>query len=96
MFGHLGAKIGEQEGKMQQMTEKVGLLKAWREEGVTQGHASDLGTPPLRNILGGWSSHLHLERLWMELSTDQVTQQVPCGTWRIYVASTYKTYKYLM
>ena len=30
MFGHLGAKVGEQGRKMQQMTEKVGFLEAWR------------------------------------------------------------------
>ena len=28
MFGHLGAKVGEQGRKMQQMTEKVGFLEA--------------------------------------------------------------------
>ena len=62
MFGHLGAKVGEQGPKMQQMTEKVGFLEAWRGEGVTQVLAPDLGYPPLRNSKGrGWSSHLHLE-----------------------------------
>ena len=62
MFGHLGAKVGEQGRKMQQMTEKVGFLEAWRGEGVMQTQAMDLGYPPLRNSKGrGWSSHLHLE-----------------------------------
>ena len=29
MFGHLGAKVGEQERKMRRMSEKVGFLEAW-------------------------------------------------------------------
>ena len=29
MFGHLGAKVGEQERKMRQLSEKVGFLVAW-------------------------------------------------------------------
>ena len=46
MFGHLGAKVGEQGRKMQQMGEKVGFLEAWRGEGVMQVLAPDLGHPP--------------------------------------------------
>ena len=68
MFGHLGAKVGEQGRKMRQLSEKVGFLEAWRGEGVTQVHATDLGYPPLRNSKEGagaptstWSSQLHLE-----------------------------------
>ena len=62
MFGHLGAKVGEQERKMRQLSEKVGFLEAWRGEGVMQVLAEDLGYPPLRNSKGrGWSSHLHME-----------------------------------
>ena len=62
MFGHLGAKTGEQERKMRQMSEKAGFLEDWMGEGVTQVLAENLGYPPLRNSKGrGWSSHLHLE-----------------------------------
>ena len=62
MFGHLGAKTGEQERKMRQMSEKAGFLEAWMGEGVMQVAATNLGYPPLRNSKGrGWSSHLHLE-----------------------------------
>ena len=46
MFGHLGAKVGEQGRKMQQMTEKVGFLEAWRGEGVMQFLQGISGTPP--------------------------------------------------
>ena len=46
MFGNLGAKVGEQGRKMQQMTEKVGFLEAWRGEGVMQVLAVNLGSPP--------------------------------------------------
>ena len=49
MFGHLGAKVGEQGRKMRQLSEKVGFLEAWRGEGVTQVLARNLGYPPLRN-----------------------------------------------
>ena len=45
MFGHLGAKVGEQGRKMEQMTEKVGFLEAWRGEGVTQFTHEISGTP---------------------------------------------------
>ena len=62
MFGHLGAKVGEQGRKMQQMAEKVGFLEAWRGGGTDGNYAANLGYPPLRNSKGrGWSSHLHLE-----------------------------------
>ena len=46
MFGHLGAKVGEQERKMQQMTEKVRFLEAWMREGVMQLSRRISGTPP--------------------------------------------------
>ena len=44
--GHLGAKVGEQGRKMQQLSEKVGFLEAWRGEGPTQVQAGNLGYPP--------------------------------------------------
>ena len=46
MFGHLGAKVGEQGRKMQQIAEKVGFLEAWRGDGVMRVAAMDLGSPP--------------------------------------------------
>ena len=46
MFGHLGAKVGEQERKMRRLSEKVGFLEAWMGEGPTRGHAANLGSPP--------------------------------------------------
>ena len=46
MFGHLGAKVGEQERKMRRLSEKVGFLEAWRGEGPTRVLAKDLGYPP--------------------------------------------------
>ena len=46
MFGHLGAKVGEQGRKMRQLSEKVGFLEAWRGEGVTQVSGEDLGYAP--------------------------------------------------
>ena len=36
MFGHLGAKVGEQGRKMRQMSEKAGFWEAWMGEGVTR------------------------------------------------------------
>ena len=89
MFGHLGAKVGEQGRKMQQMTGKVGFLEAWRGEGPTQVHAPDLGSPPLRNTKGTAGAPpggfgYQLKKLRLRLSTDQVTQHVPEGTWRIF------------
>ena len=39
MFGHLGAKVGEQGRKMQQLSEKVGFLEAWRGVGGDAVHA---------------------------------------------------------
>ena len=91
MFGHLGAKVGEQGRKMQQLSEKVGFLEAWRGEGMTQVAAEDLGSPPQRKGLelppppGAPNSTWKLVelKLWMELSTDRGTQHVPKGTWRI-------------
>ena len=50
MFGHLGAKVGEQERKMRHMSEKVGFLVAWMGEGVTQGPATNLGYPPFKKL----------------------------------------------
>ena len=88
MFGHLGAKVGEQGRKMQQMTEKVKFLVAWMGEGVTQGHARNLGSPPFRIAKGtagappGGFSY-QLKKLRLRLSMDRVTQHVPEGTWRI-------------
>ena len=45
MFGHLGAKVGEQGRKMRQLSEKVGFLEAWRGEGVMQFTQRFSGTP---------------------------------------------------
>ena len=45
MFGHLGAKVGEQERNMRQLSEKVGFLEAWRGEGVTQFLRAIWGSP---------------------------------------------------
>ena len=46
MFGHLGAKVGEQERKMRQLSEKVGFLEAWRGEGPMQFLRLFSGPPP--------------------------------------------------
>ena len=69
MFGHLGAKVGEQGRKMRQLSEKVGFLEAWKGGGgdaSTRVHIS--GTPPEETPKEGagaptstWSSQLHLE-----------------------------------
>ena len=46
MFGHLGAKVGEQGRKMRQLSEKVGFLVAWR-GGAPRGYTRRIsGTPP--------------------------------------------------
>ena len=94
MFGHLGAKVGEQGRKMRQLTENVGFLEAWRGEGVTQFLRGISGTP-LKKLQrkglelppppGAPNSTWKLVelKLWMELPTDRVTQHVPEGTWRI-------------
>ena len=80
MFGHLGAKVGEQGRKMQQLSEKVGFLEAWRGEGVMQVLARNLGSPPLRIAKGtagappGGFSY-QLKKLRLRLSTPRVTQQ---------------------
>ena len=61
MFGHLGAKVGEQGRKMQQLSEKVGLLEAWRGGGTdastgNRGGGTDASTgngsraPPLKKL----------------------------------------------
>ena len=95
MFGHLGAKTGEQERKMRHMSEKVGFLEAWMGEGVTQFLRGISGTlkklqrkglelpPPPGAPNSTWK--LVELRLWMELPTDRDTQHVPKGTWRIYI-----------
>ena len=94
MFGHLGAKVGEQGRKMQQMIEKVGFLEAWKGDEI---HAKDLRYPPFKELQrkglelppppGAPNSTWKLVelRLWMELSTDRDTQHVPKGTWRIFI-----------
>ena len=46
MFGHLGAKVGEQGRKMRQLSENGGFLEAWRGVGAMRVHALDLGYPP--------------------------------------------------
>ena len=95
MFGHLGAKLGEEGRKMQQMAEKVGFLEAWREGGGDATSTPLSRAPPLKKLQrkglelppppGAPNSTWKLVelRLWMELSTDRVTQHVPEGTWRI-------------
>ena len=90
MFGHLGAKVGEQGRKMQQMIEKVGFLRPGGGEGPTQVHGQDLRHPPLTNSKGrgfppppgapNSTGKLVELKLWMELSTDRDTQHVPKGT----------------
>ena len=96
MLRHLGAileqlgdKIGEQEGKMQQMTEKVGFLEAWKGVGAMREPAPDLGYPPLRNTKGTAGAPpggfgYQLKKLRLRLSTDRVTQQVPTARWRFF------------
>ena len=94
MFGHLGAKTGEQERKMRHMSEKNTFL-------VARGGARHASTgdesrvPPLKKLQrkglelspppGAPNSTWKLVelRLWMELSTDWDTQHVPKGMWRI-------------
>ena len=80
MFGHLGAKVGEQGRKMRQLSEKAGFLEAWMGEGVTQGLAANLGSPPLRIAKGTAGAPpggfgYQLKKLRLRLSTDRVTQQ---------------------
>ena len=81
MFGHLGAKTGEQERKMRQMSEKAGFLEAWRGEGVMQFLQPISGTPVKKLQRKGLelppppgapkSTWKFIElRLWMELSPD--------------------------
>ena len=83
MFGHLGAKVGEQGRKMQQMTEKVGFWEAWRGGGTDASTGSGSRVPPLKKLQrkglelppppGAPNSTWKLVelRLWMELSTDR-------------------------
>ena len=62
MFGHLGAKVGEQERKMRQLSEKVGFLEAWRGGGGDATLARNLGFPPLKNSQrDGWGSTWRLQ-----------------------------------
>ena len=80
MFGHLGAKVGEQGRKMQQMAENAGFLVAWEGGRATRGPATDLGYPPLRNSKGTAGAPpggfgYQLKKLRLRLSTDRVTQQ---------------------
>ena len=96
MFGHLGAKTGEQERKMRQRAETVRILEAWRGGGTDATSAADLGYPPLKKLQrkglelppppGAPNSTWKLVglRLWTELATDRDTQHVPEGTWRIF------------
>ena len=86
MFGHLGAKVGEQGRKMWQLSENVGFLEAWREEGVMQFWRRISGTP-LKKLQrkglelppppGAPNSTWKLVelRLWLELETRR-TQAV--------------------
>ena len=96
MFGHLGAKVGEQGRKMRQLTEIVGFLEAWRGGGGDATSTTNLASP-LKKLQrkglelppppGAPNSTWKLVelRLWMELSTHRDTQHVPKGTWRIYI-----------
>ena len=90
MFGHLGAKVGEQERKMRRMSEKVGFLEACRGGGAMQVLAENLGYPPLRIAKGTAGAPpggfgYQLKKLRLRLSTDQVTQQVPNGGGYLYI-----------
>ena len=86
MFGHLGAKVGEQGRKMRRMSENVGffggLEMQFTKEPIKklQGKGLELPPPP-----GAPTSTWKLVelKLWMELSMDRDTQHVPQGTWRI-------------
>ena len=76
MFGHLGAKVGEQGRKMQQMIEKVGFLVAREGGRAMPVHAPDLGYPPLRIAKGtagappgGFGYQLKKLRLRLRLPT---------------------------
>ena len=83
MFGHLGAKVGEQGRKMQQMAEKVGFLEAWRGGGTDASTGPGSRAPPLKKLQrkglelppppGAPNSTWKLVelKLWMELSTDR-------------------------
>ena len=46
MFGHLGAKVGEQGRKMRQLSEKVGFLVPWRGKGGDAGTRAGSRVPP--------------------------------------------------
>ena len=80
MFGHLGAKVGEQGRKMQQMTEKVGFLEAWRGGGTDAVLAAYLGHPPLKK----------LQRKGLELPPPP---GAPNSTWQL-VELTWHMYKF--
>ena len=60
MFGHLGAKVGEQGRKMQQMAEKVGFLEAWRRGGTDASTGSESRVSPLKKLQRK-GLELHLE-----------------------------------
>ena len=94
MFGHLGAKVGEQGRKMRQLSKKNDF---WWPRGGDAGTGERSRVPHLRNSKrkglelppppGAPNSTWKLVelQLWMELSMDRDTQHVPEGTWRIYM-----------
>ena len=96
MFGHLGARVGEQERKMRQLSEKARFLEAWRGGGGDAVCTPGSRVPPLKKLQrkglelppppGAPNSTWKLVelKLWMELPMDRVTQHVPEGTWRIF------------
>ena len=65
MFGHLGAKVGEQERKMRRMSEKVGFLEAWWGVGWGRDRCNfrdGSRVPPLKNSQrDGWGSTWRLQ-----------------------------------
>ena len=80
MFGHLGAKTGEQERKMRRMRSLEGVGGAARKRNESRVRRLEL--PPSPGAPNSTWKPVEL-RLWMELSTDQVTQHMPKGTWQI-------------
>ena len=93
MFGHLGAKVGEQGRTMQQMAEKVGFLEAWRGGGTDAGVGAGSRVPPLKKLqrkglelppppVAANSIWKLVElRLWLELETRR-TQAVDGALYR--------------
>ena len=53
MFGHLGAKVGEQERKMRQLSEQKWIFGGLGGGGGDASYATNLGSPPLRIAKGG-------------------------------------------